>query len=340
MFKSTSKITLKSTSHRINIISGLCAVFFAAAPAAYAQNAPEIVKQDPSVEQTTQIPQPEYNLPKVKTTGKIVFANLLSNVAVDRNQPKMAFQGYMFLAQTTRDPRYAELAYKVAEMSGDLDGGIVAAKLLKEIAPNALVGQDLINRLKLTDAYAQIDQQNYRPAYDAAKAILVNEPKNTAALSLLMDVSNRLGYDKEALAAAEKWQALEPKNPEAMNSLGYYLADKNIRLAQAEQLIKAAHEQLPNAAHVLDSMGWIAYRQGRMSEALQYLQAAVNLDAHHDALLHYGEVLWQAGEQTQALTQLKAARALNPLSNELRDLLERLNIPAASLNAEQPTKAK
>jgi hypothetical protein len=50
--------------------------------------------------------------------------------------------------------------------------------------------------------------------------------------------------------------------------------------------------------------------------------------------------LWQAGEQTQALTQLKAARALNPLSNELRDLLERLNIPAASLNAEQPTKAK
>jgi hypothetical protein len=73
---------------------------------------------------------------------------------------------------------------------------------------------------------------------------------------------------------------------------------------------------------------------------LQYLQAAVNLDAHHDALLHYGEVLWQAGEQTQALTQLRAARALNPLSNELRDLLERLNIPAASLNAEQPTKAK
>lgn len=273
-----------------------------------------------------------YDLPKNKLTAEITHLTIVGDLARDRKQPEIAYQAYMLLANKTRDPRYAELAYKVAVADNKPQSAIDAAVVLKQLAPNAVLGQDLVNQVKISNAYALIDKQQYRPAYNAAREMLKQDPKNVAALSLLTSVADSLGYDDESLQAAETWLKLEPENPEALNSLGYFLANKNMRLTEAEQLINKANTIKPNTPYIMDSMGWVAYRQGRLSDALPLLKQAVIMEPHEDVLTHLGEVLWQNGEHEAAIKTFQTAFQTNAYSQNLRDTLERLGIALSLVN--------
>ena len=303
---------------------------FAISGAAFAQNHETNIRPaNNALPSTTAV---EYNLPPNKLSAEVVYLTLAADLSLYRGRPDLAYQTYMSLAVKTRDPRYAELAYKVAAALDNPQAAVPAASLLKELAPNAVLGQDLLTVAKISSAYASIDKQEYRPAYEAAKELLAQNPKNVGALSLLTDVADRLGYDKEALQAAEAWVKLEPDNSEALNSLGYFLANKNTRLSEAEQLIKKANQIKPNTPHILDSMGWVAYRQGRLDDAVPFLKQAVTMDPHEEVLTHLGEVLWQKGDRDEAMKTFKAAYQANSFSPVLRDTLERLGIALNSVS--------
>ena len=71
---------------------------------------------------------------------------------------------------------------------------------------------------------------------------------------------------------------LDPENALALNYLGYMLADRGIRLAEAETLIARALKSEPENGAYLDSMGWVYYRQGRFSKAMEYIDRAVAVE--------------------------------------------------------------
>jgi tetratricopeptide (TPR) repeat protein len=76
----------------------------------------------------------------------------------------------------------------------------------------------------------------------------------------------------------------EPRNPAALNFLGYLLADHNLRLDEAESMIQQAVEQEPDNGAFLDSLGWVYYRLGRYPEARVKLERAVEITG--DAVVH------------------------------------------------------
>ena len=82
----------------------------------------------------------EYVLPKQKLTYDTIAYQILSDVALTRGELRTAYQGYLRLAQKTRDPRYAERAYVVAALADDPASALIAAQLLKSLAPNATLG--------------------------------------------------------------------------------------------------------------------------------------------------------------------------------------------------------
>ena len=84
-----------------------------------------------------------------------------------------------------------------------------------------------------------------------------------------------------------------PNDPAALNALGFTLADHDKDLPKARKLIERAHAAAPKNAAILDSMGWVLFRQGRASEALPYLSAAYADDHDGDIAAHLGEVLWR-----------------------------------------------
>ena len=69
---------------------------------------------------------------------------------------------------------------------------------------------------------------------------------------------------------------MNPENAGAMNYLGYMLADRDVRLDEAYQLIKKAIDQDPNNGAYLDSLGWVYFRQGKLNEAEGVLVRALD----------------------------------------------------------------
>jgi Flp pilus assembly protein TadD len=93
---------------------------------------------------------------------------------------------------------------------------------------------------------------------------------------------------------------LKPEDPQAFNALGYSLADRNIRLGEARQLITQALQLAPEDAYIQDSLGWVAFRQGQYAEALKILQAAYKTRPDAEIAAHLGEVLWVMGQRQEA----------------------------------------
>lgn len=118
----------------------------------------------------------------------------------------------------------------------------------------------------------------------------------------------------------------DPEHNDALNALGYTLADANKNLDEARQLIERAYEKNPDSSAIADSMGWVLFRQGELSEALKYLQKAYDLEPLDEIAAHLGELLWSLDKKTQAKQVLDSAIKESPDSKAVKKVIEKLNI--------------
>jgi len=119
---------------------------------------------------------------------------------------------------------------------------------------------------------------------------------------------------------------LRPDSAHAYNALGYTFADRSIRLDEARTLIEKALTLAPDDAHILDSMGWVLFRQKDYAGALAYLRKAYALRPEADIAAHLGEVLWALGNVEEAKKYWREARGKEPDNTTLRETLARLNV--------------
>ena len=116
----------------------------------------------------------------------------------------------------------------------------------------------------------------------------------------------------------------EPENAMALNALGYTLADRTTRYAEAKQLIEKAHLINPEDPAVLDSLGWVNYRLGNLDEAERLLRQALQRFPDHEVAAHLGEVLWANGKRREARQVWAKAFEAQPDSPILRKTVLRL----------------
>ena len=109
---------------------------------------------------------------------------------------------------------------------------------------------------------------------------------------------------------------IKPDMGHAYNALGYSLADRNIRLDEAQKLIEKALSINPDDYFFLDSMGWVQYRRGQLGRALEYLKRAYASQSDPEIAAHLGEVLWEKGQHDEARKTLEEALREHP-ENEL-----------------------
>ena len=121
--------------------------------------------------------------------------------------------------------------------------------------------------------------------------------------------------------------ALDPENAEAMNALGYSLADRTDRYAEALALIQRALLIRPQEPAFIDSLGWVQYRLQNYEEAVIQLRRALALFENDEVAAHLGEVLWVQGERAEALEVWNKALELVPDSEPLKQVIERLTQP-------------
>lgn len=176
----------------------------------------------------------------------------------------------------------------------------------------------------LVEAEILADKLSNDEVFDFYATALKTYPGNTDLLysrgvfSANVDLVDRAERDLRAVLAKK------PKHADALNALGYTLADQTDRYQEALELITQAHKLKPGSAAIVDSLGWVHYRMGNLSEARKYLQQALDLQNDDEIAAHLGEVLWVLGEKEQARKIWEKAREDFPDSQKLAETIKRL----------------
>lgn len=115
----------------------------------------------------------------------------------------------------------------------------------------------------------------------------------------------------------------DPNHAEALNALGYTLADRTDRYQEALELVERALALDPDEYHIVDSMGWVLYRLGRHEEAAEHLRRSYEGERDPVVAAHLGEVLWALGRRDEAREIWDSALEEAPDNEVLIETIER-----------------
>jgi tetratricopeptide (TPR) repeat protein len=182
-------------------------------------------------------------------------------------------------------------------------------------------------RLKLV-AEAQLlrDLKDYRGAFDVYGEAVKRFPDDTELLYDQAMMAEKADVLDEMERLLRQLIAAKPDHHHAHNALGYSLADRNLRLAEAKQLIEKAVLLAPNDAYIQDSLGWVEFRLGNTARALEILAAAYAKRPDAEIAAHLGEVLWVSGQREQALKIWREGLLASSDNETLQETLKRLQV--------------
>lgn len=181
------------------------------------------------------------------------------------------------------------------------------------------------DKLQYVLAEAQLlrDANRTEDALAVLDEALRSDPENTDLLYESALAAEKLGRVEAMEGRLRKVIALKPDQAHAYNALGYSLVDRNMRLDEAEKLIRKALSLLPGDPFILDSLGWALYRKGDLKGALEQLQKAFELRADPEIAAHLGEVLWMLGRRDEAARTWHEAAKANPDNTVLADVIKK-----------------
>jgi Flp pilus assembly protein TadD len=224
-------------------------------------------------------------------------------------------------------PEMRVLYARTLQMMGRFDDGMKALTVLPEATPeqsqykvNAQV-QMLRDNQQFQAAYDLLNQNVQKLSTTDAKSIVLADWHYD--LAMLAEKTNRLGEMERLLRLVI---AAKPDDAQAYNALGYSLADRGLRLAEAKVLLLKAVQLAPNDPFIADSLGWVEFKLGNLEQAKLILISAFEAKPDAEIATHLGEVLWTQGLKTEAITVWQAARMINPNHPTLLETLKRLGV--------------
>jgi tetratricopeptide (TPR) repeat protein len=183
------------------------------------------------------------------------------------------------------------------------------------------------DRVQVVLAQGQIlrDAHRFQESFDLLATALQASPDEANLLYETAMSAERLDRIDVMETHLRHLVQLRPDYAHAYNALGYTLADRNIRLKEAYELIDKALQLAPDDGFILDSMGWVQYRMGNLSAARDYLKRAYKLKPEADVAAHLGEVLWTQGERDAARNLWREASRRESDNETLKETLQRLD---------------
>lgn len=182
-------------------------------------------------------------------------------------------------------------------------------------------------RVQLILAEAQLlrEAKKTQEAFDLLDRALSQQPEQPDLLYETALLAEKLGRVEMLETHLRKLIVLKPDSAQAFNALGYSYADRNQRLPEARELIEKALKLSPGDPFILDSMGWVLYRQGDFPGALAQLERAYAQRPDPEIAAHLGEVLWMLGRQDEAQRIWREAQKQHPGSEELAGAVKKFS---------------
>jgi tetratricopeptide (TPR) repeat protein len=179
-------------------------------------------------------------------------------------------------------------------------------------------------RINLIEAELLRSTGDFASAMEIYNTALKADPDN-------LDLLYARGINAADLGAIEQMERdlqrildKDPNHADALNALGYTLADKTKRLHEAKRYIERALALQPDNPAILDSIGWVEYRMGNVEQARHHLEQAAQQSKDAEIAAHLGEVLWQLGQHREALQIWQEAMQREPRNRFIRPVRKRL----------------
>ena len=183
------------------------------------------------------------------------------------------------------------------------------------------------NRLVMIEGQLLSERGHEAEFFELLEMVIKKQPENVELLYFRAMTGQSLGgldvLEQDLLRVIE----IDPGNADAMNALGYTLADQTDRHDEALILIERALEIKPNEAAFIDSLGWVQYRLENYKDAVTNLRKALSLFDNDEVAAHLGEVLWVSGEQQEARNVWQKALDARPDSDILKRVIKRFVAP-------------
>jgi len=193
-----------------------------------------------------------------------------------------------------------------ADVLGDMGRTDDAAKELRGLLNGPRDRETLLDMAEVYQKGKKFDEAG-KAVDDAEKLSTSDEEKIEVYFIRGALLERQKKYDASEVAF-RKVLALNPEHAGTLNYLGYMLADRNVRLDEAYKMIQKAVDQVPDSGAYLDSLGWVYFRQGKLTDAERTLVKAVDLTGPdptvHD---HLGDVYMKLGKTQEAIAQWNAS---------------------------------
>ena len=245
---------------------------------------------------------------------------ILAQIAEDRKDTDAALK---WLAMVDSGEGVLGAQIKRAQITAKAGNLVEARRLLRDINPE---GENDQAQVALAEAQMLRDANQGTTAFTVLGDALKRYPNNTDLLydfAMVAEKANNLEVMEKALRRVIE---LAPTNQNAYNALGYSLAERNIRLPEAFLLIEKALTLAPEDPFIMDSLGWVQFRLGKLKEAEELLRRAYAARPDPEIAVHLGEVLWVKGQKDDAQKFWRDAGTKDPKNDALKSTLARLRV--------------
>ena len=233
-------------------------------------------------------------------------------------------QAVKFYQEVAFGELYLDAAMRLAELYVEEAGIEKARSHLNTVRGQVDLAEDVV-RLFLAEGHILHDQELYNDAYDLYSQGLLEFPRHPDLLyarALTAETLDRIDLlESDLLIILQS----DPDHANALNALGYTLADRGLRIDEAQKYVERAYALKPNDPAVIDSMGWIHFRKGNYAEAESYLRKALDMLDDAEIIGHLGELLWAQGNYEEARNLLREAMDRHPEDSYIQKLIKQFS---------------
>ena len=242
---------------------------------------------------------------------------LLGQIAEEQKQWPDAMQWYERITEGEQLIPARMRTANVLARQGKLDE---ARTFLKRVA-----AENPDEEAQLTVAEAQLLREANRnqDAFQLLREALQKEPDQPELLYDYALTAEKLERFDVLESNLRKLIEVRPDHAHAYNALGYSFAERNMRLPEARKLVERALELAPDDYFILDSLGWVLYREGDLKGAVEHLRRAYTGRPDAEIGAHLGEVLWVMGQRDEANRIWQESLKSGPENETLQKTIQR-----------------
>ena len=182
-----------------------------------------------------------------------------------------------------------------------------------------------LNLFMTAEARMLIEASRPEDALGVMKTALAEQPDDVSLAYDTAMIAQNVGHFEETESILKDILSDDPDHVQAGNALAYLWVTRDMNLPEARRLLEHAYRLSPVDPYVLDSMGWLCFKEGRYDQAAEFTLASLKRLFDVEVACHLVEILAVSGRDHEAEKLFRELEQRAGSDALVLDLAKRLN---------------